>query len=182
LPRAARAIASISFLSAPAAADVVDQITPAALMCAAVLIQLQEPINPANIEYVSLRDLLPDAEQHHSNTLEERNQQVPPPTPVKNQHQTNDSRLSDGTLRQMELQVTKHFLFTLLPLFVSVIPCLLFGFINLIYFFFDPKDYFHSNATLISYLPYVGLLPSAHVFLYPLANLLVNKDICSFSL
>ena len=136
-----------------------------------ILIDNQQPpppINPAEIEYVPLRDLLPPTSAAVSVTEEETQ-------PSSSQGTVN---ASEATLHKMELKVTKYFLFTLLPLFLIVIPCLIFGIFFLLTLYFNPL---YSNlAGLVSYIHLFSLLPSLHVVIYPLANLFLNKEI-SFS-
>ena len=177
LPRAARAIPIPFSPSDTVSSD--DHIIPALFVAA---LQLQdEPINlQADIEYVSMRDLLLPSAAVVPLDKEEKNPLPPTATtaPIKN-HKIRPiiDPSSSYTLRQMELQVTKHFLFTLLPLFVAVIPCLIFGFNIIVHSFFVRNEDSDSNSNL----PYVSLLPTIHVVIYPLANLFLNKDICSFS-
>ena len=128
------------------------------------------PMNLADIEYVSLKDLLPPEE-------------IPPPTVAdKIERSCSPSKTVDPsstTLRRMELEVTKHFLFNLIPLFVVLIPLISLGFsiIGFLFFYPDEESYV---ATLISYIVYFAVLPTLHVVMYPLANLFLNKEI-SFS-
>ena len=87
---------------------------------------------------------------------------------------------SKENLCQMELEVTNFFL-TLLPLFIIVIPYLVFWVSMMAYFHMIPRgsDYV-EQTNLVSYIAYVALLPSVHVVIFPLAYLFFNKEI-SFS-
>ena len=82
----------------------------------------------------------------------------------------------------MELEVTKHFFLTLLPLLIIVIPYLVFWFSMMPYFhtMIPRGSNYVEQTNLVSYIAYVALLPSVHVVIYPLANLYINKEI-SFS-
>ena len=184
LPRAARAIPipSITLRSSDPPIEKQQQPPPST------------PINPVDIEYVPLKDLLPPTDavaaagataSVPSSALDEENQ---PSSLVLLlcQRTTSNSRSlmssssfvsSSINLRRMELLVTKHFLFTIVPLFLVVIPYLVFWMYIVIFVYFNPQDPIAS--TLISYIPYFVLLPSLHALLYPLANLLLKEEIGS---
>ena len=126
------------------------------------------PMNPADIEYVSLKDLLPPEE-------------IAPPTVAD---KIERSRLasktvdpSSTTLRRMELEVTKHFLFTLLPFVFLAIPLIIFGILICFSYYQTFVNEMIHIALMASYAPYISLLPSLHVAMYPLANLFLNKEI-----
>ena len=141
----------------------------------------QQPINPAEIEYVLLRDLLPNVDQHSQVDVQPPTAAVESSTTAAATTTTQSS--SNETLRQMELQVTKHFLFTIVPLFVTLVPCFIVWFFLLIRFYLiDPRDSATISAavSLVSYLPYIGLLPTFHVIIYPIANMFLNKEMMSF--
>ena len=127
------------------------------------------PINPAaaDIEYVPLRDLLPPTVAAVENVEEEARHSSSNMSVI---HST-----SSGNLRRMELLVTKHFLVTLIPLFAIVVPCLVLGFTILVSRFLYPQNVIAD--ALVSYLSYIVLLPTIHVTIYPVANLLLNKEI-----
>ena len=82
---------------------------------------------------------------------------------------TTSQSSSSAALRELELKVTIHFLFTLLPLILLVIPVIIFGFCLLFY------------PSLVIYISYFSVLPSLHVLVYPLANLFLNNKEISFS-
>ena len=170
----------------------------------------------ADIEYVALKDLLPSTSTAPSSVLGPRNDDddggggnesinaaatttnherpimMSPPstTTTRNSSSASSSSSSSSTstgssLRRMELQVTKHFLVTLLPLFVIVCPLFVFGVLTAAYSYLAPDS--ATFATLMSYIPHFGLLPTIHVVIYPVANLIFNKEIngggsCSSSL
>ena len=127
LPQAARAIPVPPFQPSP----IIDEQPP----------PTPPPINPADIEYVALKDLLPPEE-------------IPIPTAVVVIKRSSSPKVIDPSsieLHRLELEVTKHLLFTLLPLFTFLVPLTTLGFsiIGCLYFFPNEPDY---AATLISYI------------------------------
>ena len=144
-------------------------------------------INPAEIEYVALKDLLPAVNFEIT---------VQPPPPVVEEASTSvTSSSSSYLLCKLELEVTKRLLFTLLPLFLIVVPGLVFGLSYLVYFYNsipqqeqDPAADLPEvsvAASLVQYIPYSEMAIVLHVLVYLTANLLLNDDIfycCSFSI
>ena len=86
--------------------------------------------------------------------------------------------VSPGHLRRLELEVTKQFLFTFVPLFAIFVICLFFSL-----YLIPMCLYFDSNGPtcrkLISYIPYMDMVMPLHALLYPVANLLFNKELLS---
>jgi len=80
---------------------------------------------------------------------------------------------SSAHLRRMELQVTKHFLITIIPLFVIVIPFLLLTLASLV------CHYFNLQVDLVATrnFYYISLLPTIHVVIFPFANLFLKREI-----
>ena len=164
LPTAARAI-PVPFIPPPVAAQ------PAIIDNAPTCAPQKEP-NPADIVYVPLMDLLPRPTSAAAAAAVSQ-----PTTTDKVPAITVD--VSSSHLRRMELEVTKHFLFAFIPLALLVLlPGFLFGFLILVDLFSNST--YIISPDLIQYLPYLNLIPSMHVVIYPMANLFLNKEI-SFS-
>ena len=114
LPTAARAI-PVPFIPPPVAAQpgLIDN----APTCA------PQP-NPVDIVYVSLRDLLPV-----TSLFDDEEKSIAKSVSVSGESQMFKSAsavdASSVTLRRMELEVTKHSLFTFIPLAFVIIPCLI---------------------------------------------------------
>jgi hypothetical protein len=161
LPTAARAI-PVPFIR-PVAQPVIDN---------ALCVLQQEP-NPVDFEYVPLRDLLPISVIAVNKDASDEEKAA-----AKSTSSVVDDVSSATTLRRMELEVTKHFLFTFIPLAVVIIPCLILGYFILVNLYYHQTE--PISPYLLPYLPYLNLLPSVHVFIYPVTNLFLNKEI-SFS-
>ena len=153
LPRAARAI------------PVPTPVAPPLHLQVSVIEEL--PINPVDIEYVLLKDLLPPTV---AAVIQPPTEEEEIATDKSNESSmTTSQSSSSAALRELELKVTIHFLFTLLPLILLVIPVIIFGFCLLFY------------PSLVIYISYFSVLPSLHVLVYPLANLFLSNKEISFS-
>ena len=119
------------------------------------------------------------ARQSTALVVEQVEDQITTKIDKKSSSNTISVHTSSAHLRRMELQVTKHFLITIIPLFVIVIPFLLLTLASLV------CHYFNLQVDLVATrnFYYISLLPTIHVVIYPLANLFLNCEIscCTFS-
>ena len=85
---------------------------------------------------------------------------------------------SDATLRRMELQVTKSFLASLLPLSFLLLPGLACS-ITLLYCFHLDNLSEPICILITPWLHYIEKIMTVHALVYPISNLFINKDLAS---
>ena len=122
---------------------------------------------------IPLPPIIPPRRRHHRRGEQQEIEGGAAAAAVMNVH------TSHAALRRIEIKVTRMFLTSLLPLFLLVLPGLVYSLSYLYCFHSDPRQSICVNLT--PWLHHIEKIMSVHALVYPISNLVINKDLSSGS-